>query len=48
MKKYAQSVEKNSKKIKMIYEIIAGGQYNVNTLKNDLKDISMAMQTKIA
>lgn len=48
MKKYAQSVEKNSKKIKMIYEMIAGGQYNVNSLKNDLKDISMAMQTKIA
>lgn len=48
MKKYAKDIEKNSKKLKMIYEIIAGGQYNVNTLKNDLKDISIAMQTKIA
>jgi len=48
MKKYVTAIEKNSKKVKLIYEIIAGGQYNVNSLKNDLKDISMAMQTKIA
>ena len=48
MKKYFTSIEKNSKKVKLIYEMISGGQYNVNSLKNDLKDISMAMQTKIA
>lgn len=48
MKQYARVIEKNIKKVKMIYEIIAGGQYNVNSLKNDLKDISMAMQTKLA
>lgn len=45
MKKYVTEIEKSTKKVKLIYEIIAGGQYNVNTLKNDLKDISTAMQT---
>lgn len=48
LKKYFQIIEKNTKKVKLIYEMIAGGQYNVNSLKNDLKDISTAMQTKIA
>ena len=48
LKKYFQVIEKNTKKVKLIYEMIAGGQYNVNSLKNDLKDISMAMQTKLA
>jgi hypothetical protein len=46
-KKYIQIIEKNNSKVKLTYEMIAGGQYNVNTLKNDLKDISLAMQTKI-
>jgi hypothetical protein len=48
LKKYFQIIEKNTKNVKLIYEMIAGGQYNVNSLKNDLKDISTAMQTKIA
>ena len=47
LKKYIQIIEKNNSKVKLTYEMIAGGQYNVNTLKNDLKDISLAMQTKI-
>jgi hypothetical protein len=47
LKKYMPLIEKNSRKIKLTYEMIAGGQYNINTLKNDLKDISIAMQTKI-
>jgi hypothetical protein len=47
LKGYMPTIEKNKKQIKMVYEIIAGGQYNVNSLKKDLKDISMAMQTKI-
>jgi hypothetical protein len=47
LKKYIQIIEKNNTKVKLTYEMIAGGQYNVNTLKNDLKDISLAMQTKI-